>query len=121
MVINKTMVTVPGGYHLALDRDIDDAHPADYAFGPDASGKWIISGGHLTEVTSQMKNGVLGIENPGKEMYMNIRTENGGGSAPVYRQCFGPVTTLLLVVDALDRMGTRADWLWVKSGKQAGK
>ena len=120
MVQYKTMNTITNGYRIGLDRDATNTNLADYAFGPDATGKMIVSGGHLAEVTDQLRNGVLRIENAGPQSYIVIRTPNGGGSAGIRRQCFGPATTLLLVVDSLDRMGTRGDWLWVKSGKQAG-
>jgi hypothetical protein len=120
MVQYKTMNTITSGYRIGLDRDASDTNQADYAFGPDATGKMIVSGGHLAEVTNQLRNGILRIENATPESYIVIRVPSGGGSAGIRRQCFGPTTTLLLVVDSLDHMGTRGDWLWVKSGKQAG-
>ncbi|HUA63613.1 MAG TPA: hypothetical protein VML19_32960 [Verrucomicrobiae bacterium] len=120
MVQYKTMNTITEPYQIGLDRDPDDKNSGDYAFGRDANGTMLVKGGHLAEVTSQMRNGVLRIENATPEFYIVIRVPNGGASSAIRRQCFGPVTTLLLVVDSLDRMGTRGDWLWVKSGKQAG-
>jgi hypothetical protein len=119
MVQLKSMATVPGGYQIGIDRDVDEQHPADYAFGPDAHGKMIVSGGHLTEVTNQVKNGVLRIENAPPLFHVEIRVPNGGGMTGIYRKCTGPVTTLLYMVTSLDHL-TPGDWLWVKSGKQAG-
>lgn len=119
MVRIGSMTTVAGGYQIGIDRDVDDQHPADYAFGPDASGHMIVSGGHLTEMTRQMQNGVLRLDNAGKELHVEIRVPNGAGEATLYRQCAAPQTTLLLVVTGLDNLNP-GQWLWVKSGKQAG-
>ena len=119
MVQKGSMATVTGGYQIGIDRDVDDQHPPDYAFGPDASGHMIVSGGHLTEMTRQMQNGVLRLDNSGKAFHVEIRVPNGGGEATLYRQCAGPQSTLLFVVTSLDNM-TPGQWLWVKSGKQAG-
>ncbi len=121
LVQYKTMTTFTGGYQIGLDREVDDKNPADYAFGPDAQGHMVVKGGHLAEVTNQLRNGVLRIENAPPEFHIEIRVPNGGGSATLYRQCAGPTTTLLFVVDSLERMGLHSDWLWVKSGKQAGR
>lgn len=38
---------------------------------------------------------------------------------PAGSQCAAPQTTLLLVVTSLDNLNP-GQWLWVKSGKQAG-
>jgi hypothetical protein len=119
MVQKGSMATLTGGYQLGIDRDVDDQHPADYQFGTDAGGHMLVSGGHLTEVTRQMQNGVLRLDNAPKELHIEIRVPNGGGAATLYRQCAGPQTTLLLVVSSLDKLSP-GDWLWVKSGKQAG-
>jgi hypothetical protein len=119
MVQNGSMTTIPGGYQIGIDQQVDDQHPATYQFGPDASGHMLVSGGHLTEVTKQVKNGVLRIDNAAEEIHVEIRVPNGGGMATLYRQCAGPQTTLLFVVTSLDNMSP-SDWLWVKSGKQAG-
>jgi hypothetical protein len=119
-VVQKgSMATVAGGYQIGIDRDVDDQHPADYAFGPDASGHMIVSGGHLIEMTRQMQNGVLRLDNAGKALHIEIRVPNGGGEATIYRQCGAPQTTLLFVVSSLDNLNP-GQWLWVKSGKQAG-
>lgn len=119
MVQKGSMATLTGAYQIGIDRDADDQNQPNYQFGPDASGHMLVTGGHLTEMTKQMQNGVLRIDNPGKAIHIEIRVPNGGGSATVYRQCAGPQTTLLLVVSGLDNLSP-ADWLWVKSGKQAG-
>jgi len=119
MVQRGSMSTLPGGYQIGIDREVDDQHPADYQFGNDAGGHMLVSGGHLTEMTRQMQNGVLRIDNPGKAFHIEIRVPNGGASATLYRQCAGPQTTLLLVVNSLEKLSP-GDWLWVKSGKQAG-
>ena len=79
----------------------------------------IVSGGHLTEMTRQMQNGVLRLDNAGKALHVEIRVPNGGGEATLYRQCAAPQTTLLFVVTGLVNLNP-GQWLWVKSGKQAG-
>lgn len=119
IVRKGTMETINGGYQIGVDPDVDDQHVPDYQFGPDASGHMIVSGGHLTEMTRQVHGGVLRIENPGKALHLDIRVPNGGGEALIYRQCMGPTTTLLFVINGLNDF-TPADWLWVKSGRQAG-
>jgi hypothetical protein len=119
MVQQGSMATLTGGYQIGVDKEVDDQHPADYQFGTDASGHMLVSGGHLTEMTRQMQNGVLRIDNAGKAFHIDIRVPNGGGTATLYRQCAGPQTTLLLVVTSLEKLSP-GDWLWVKSGKLAG-
>ena len=119
MVQKGSMGTVNGGYQIGVDPDSDEQNPPRYRFGTDSSGHMIVSGGHLTEVTSQMRNGVLRIANPGRRIHVEIRLPNGGGEATLYRRCAGPETTLLFVVTSLDHLSP-SDWLWVKSGKQAG-
>jgi len=120
MVEAGSMAIIPGGYQIGIDRDFDAEHTPEYQFGRDAKGTMLVSGGHLTEATQQMKNGVLRIENAPAQFHLEIRAPNGAASTYIYRHCAGPQTTLLLVVKGLDKMGMLADWLWVKAGKQAG-
>jgi len=120
MVEARSLAIIPAGYQIGIDRDFDAEHAPDYQFGPDAKGHMLVSGGHLTEVTQQLKNGVLRIDNAPAQFHVEIRTPNGGASTYIYRHCAGPQTTLLLVVEGLDNLGSLADWLWVKSGRQAG-
>ncbi len=120
MVQKGSMSTIARGYQIGIDREVDERNPPSYQFGPDASGHMLVSGGGLTEVTRQMRNGVLRIDNAGNAFHVEIRVPNGGGEATIYRQCAGPQTTLLFVVNSLGDM-TPGDWLWVKSGKHAGR
>jgi hypothetical protein len=39
----------------------------------------------------------------------------------IHRQCWGAVSTLLLVVKDPQNLGKGADWLWDKNGKYAVK
>ena len=39
----------------------------------------------------------------------------------IHLQCWGPVSTLLLVVKDPANLGKGADWLWDKKGKYAVK
>jgi hypothetical protein len=78
------------------------------------------AGGGLHEVTSQLRNGVLRIENVSPMLYLELAFGKAGTpSAAVYRQCFAPQTVLLLVVKNPDKISVGAEWLWVKSGKYA--
>jgi hypothetical protein len=43
--------------------------------------------------------------------------KGGSSDALIYRQCFGPQTTLVLVVKNPNQLSDGADWLWRKSGK----
>ena len=45
----------------------------------------------------------------------------GGGGGMIHRQCWGPVSTLLLVVKDPTQLGLGADWVWDKNGKYAVK
>jgi hypothetical protein len=56
-----------------------------------------------------------------KQFNLDVRVPSGGATAPIFRQCNKPQTTLLLVAKNWDKLGEGADWLWVKSGKLAGQ
>jgi hypothetical protein len=110
------MATVPGVYQIGIDLEINDQNEHD-RFGTDAAGHLLVSGGHLTELTRQMQNGVLRIDNAPRNSISSFGP-NGGAAATVYRQCAGPQATRLLAVNNLDNPNP-GRWLWVKSGKQA--
>ena len=83
---------------------------------------WELSGGGLHEITSQVRNGTLRIDNPPASfnLSVNIPTPNRGADIGlVYRQCFAPITNLYYVVKDPDDMGKGADFLFAKSGKYA--
>ena len=75
-----------------------------------------IPGVHLTvDKTRQSRTGVLRIDNAPAQFNAEADFGNGGfASALIYRQCFAPQSTLLLVVKNPDKASDGADWLWVK-------
>jgi len=110
-----TLQPVPTGFQVALDTQIDVAHRASYTTGTDASGRVTYSGGHIQELTGQMQNGVLRIDNAPSQFNIEVSFGNAGtSSALIYRQCFGPETTLLLVLSNPQKLSDGGDWLWAK-------
>lgn len=74
----------------------------------------------MQELTAQLQNGVLRIDNA--PALFDLETafgEGGESSAAIRRDCFGPQTVLLYVVKNLNNVSEGGDWLWVKSGKYA--
>ncbi len=117
-----TMETISSGFQLALDTNVDFDHPASYSTGLSSDGHATFSGGSLHEVTSQFKNGVLRIDQPPPQFNMELYFGKAGdSSALIYRQCFGPQTTLLFVIKNPDKLSDGGDWLWDKAGKFAGE
>jgi len=116
-----SMAPVTSGFQVAVDRTIDPDHPASYQMGVGAGGHMTFAGGGLKEVTSQIQNGVLRIDDAPVHFYLEMAFGNGGStSALIYRQCFGPQTVLLHVVKNPDQISDGTNyWLWVKSGKYA--
>ncbi len=109
---------ITSGFQVAIDTNVDLEHPAHYVMGVSSTGHSTFSGGGLHEVTGQLRNGVLRIENIPPQFDMELTFGNGGASsALIYRQCFAPQTTLLLVVKNPDKLSDGARWLWVKPGK----
>jgi hypothetical protein len=116
---------------------------ADYAFAnkgepSGASGGCmilfhIVRAGSMTLVTSGFQvfvdgkqvpvlpNGLTRLVNMPKQFNLDVRVPSGGATAPIFRQCNKPQTTLLMVAKNWDKLGEGADWLWVKSGKFAGQ
>jgi hypothetical protein len=113
-----TMEPMTTGFQVAIDTSVDVDHPAHYVMGLSSTGRSTFSGGGLHEVTGQMRNGVLQLENVPPQFDMELTFGKGGASsALIYRQCFAPQTTLLLVVKNPDKLSDGARWLWRKSGK----
>ena len=109
-----TLEPVTSGFQVAVDTQIDIARRATYTTGVDANGQVTYSGGNIRELTGQMQNGVLRIENAPPQF--NIELAFAGAresSGPIYRQCFGPETTLLFVLSGPQDVPD-GDWLWVK-------
>lgn len=120
VVRTGSMAPVATGFQVAVDKNVDMDHPAAYKMGSGAGGHATFSGGGLKELTSQMRDGVLRIDDASAHFDMEVAFGNGAfGSTLIHRQCFAPQTVLLYVVnpDKLSEAGTY--WLWVKSGKYA--
>ena len=110
-----TLQPVAGGYQVAIDRSVNLDHLASYSTGMSANGHATFSGGSIKEVTGEMRNGVLRIENAPAQLEMDVVFGKGGdSSALIYRHCFKPETTLMLVVKNPEKLSDGADWLWVK-------
>jgi hypothetical protein len=115
-----SMEPVTSGFQVALDKNVDVDHPAHYAMGMGGNGKITFSGGGLREETGQMHDGVLRIDNAPPQFDVELAFGKGGySSALIYRQCFAPQTTLLLVVKNPEKLSDGTHWLWVKPGKRA--
>jgi|HubBroStandDraft_1064217.scaffolds.fasta_scaffold33503_2 hypothetical protein len=115
-----TLAPIPINYAIGLDLNQNDNGGENVHYSTDAglAGTAKFSGGEIKDVSSQIHNGVLRIPNAPKHFYMDVEFGNTGtASALIYRQCFGPETTLLLVVKNVDNFSDGADWLWSKEGK----
>ncbi|HUK31876.1 MAG TPA: hypothetical protein VLV89_12235, partial [Candidatus Acidoferrum sp.] len=106
------------GFQVAIDRNYNIDHPPSYNFGVGADGHMTFAGGSLQELTSQVRNGVLRIENAPPVFDIELGFgKAGSSSAVVYRKCAGPQTVLLFVVKNPAKIFDGSDWIWVKSGK----
>jgi hypothetical protein len=118
----KTMTPVTAGFQVAIDTTWDVDHPTAYTFGVGEDGSSTYSGGGLHEITNQIRNGIVRIDNPPPYFNLSVNVKlphHGAGTALIYRQCFAPQTVLLYVVKDLGRPTQSADYLWVKAGKFA--
>jgi hypothetical protein len=98
-------------FKIGLDRQIDPEHMPSYTMGGSAT----FSGGNIHDVTGQLRSGALHIDNAPPQFDMELLFGNAGAaSALIYRQCFGPETTLLFVVKNPQKMSDGGHWLWVK-------
>jgi hypothetical protein len=105
-----TMTPITSGFKLSANV-IDDAKWAQGDTSPGAN----------VPVTAGA-NGVLRIASPPPHFNLLEDFGNaGGGGGMIHRQCWGPVSTLLLVVKDPQNLGKGADWVWDKNGKYAVK
>jgi hypothetical protein len=115
-----SMEPITTGFQVAVDLTVDLDHPAAYKMGAGPGGKATFTGGGLKELTSQLRNGVLRIDNaPDKFDVETAYSDGGFNGVLIYRQCFGPQTVLLHVVSDPAKSSDGGYWLWVKSGKYA--
>jgi hypothetical protein len=108
-------------FQVALDLSEDLDHPAHYVFGASSAGHpATFSGGALKEYTSQLRNGVLRLENVPDHFDLELAFGAAGMSGGnMYRHCAGSQTVLLYVVKNPDKISDGGDWMWVQSGKFA--
>ena len=124
VVAAKTMAPLNRYYQAAIDTTYnqDDPHPAGYTFGVGRDGTSTYAGGGLHEITSQVKNFTLRIDNPPAyfNFGVNVPTPNTGANVGlIYRQCFAPVTNLYYILKDASNPGSGGDYLYAKSGKYA--
>ena len=113
-----SMEPIASGFQVAVDTTFDPQHPPSYTTGAGAHATF--SGGGIHDVTAQMQNGVLRIDNAPKVFYLDTYFGTAGdSSALIYRHCFAPQTVLLKVVENPAKTSDGGDWLYVKSGKYA--
>lgn len=113
-----TLQAITTGFQVAIDTTRDADHPAHYVMGMSSNGRTTFSGGGLHEITGQMRNGAVVVPNIPASFDMELTFGSGGASsALIYRQCFAPETTLLLVVKNPSKLSDGARWLWVKPRK----
>ena len=119
-----TMAPLGRKFQVAIDTTYnqDAPNPPSYQFGVGNDGTSTYKGGGLHEITNQIRNGMLRIDNPPAyfNLSMNIVAPgHGAGIGLVYRQCFAPVTNLYYIVKDPDDLSKGADFLYAKSGKYA--
>jgi hypothetical protein len=115
-----TMEPITSGYQVGVDLNVATEPTPSYKIGMGANGRSTFSGGGLHEVTSQIRNGVLRIDNIPAQFELDAEFGTAGStSANIYRQCFAPQTVLLFVVKNPANIGEGGEFLWVKSGQYA--
>lgn len=106
------------GFQVAIDRNYNMDHPPSYNFGIGVDGHMTFAGGSIQELTSQVRNGVLRVDNPPSVFDIEVGFGKAGSiSAVVYRKCAAPQTVLLCVIKNAAKVSDGYDWIWVKSGK----
>ena len=124
VVAAKTMAPINRKFQAAIDTTYDQNNPTPphYEFGVGNDGTSTYSGGGLHEITDQIHNGMLRIDNPPAYFMfgVNIPTPNHGADVGlIYRQCFAPVTMLYDVIKDPSNPADGGDWLYAKSGEYA--
>jgi hypothetical protein len=122
VVAAKTMAPITRRWQAAIDTTYNMDNPPHYNFGVGNDGSSTFSGGDLHEITSQIRNDMLRIDNP--PVYFNlslnvVQPGHGAGLGLIYRQCFAPVTMLYYVLKDPNDPGQGGDFLYPKSGKYA--
>ncbi|MGA3264590.1 MAG: hypothetical protein ABSC47_11160 [Terracidiphilus sp.] len=114
------MEPIASGYQVGVDLNVATEPTPSYKIGIGANGHSTFSGGGLHEVTSQIRNGVLRLDNIPAQFELDAEFGTAGStSANIYRQCFAPQMVLLFVVKNPANIGEGGEFLWVKSGQYA--
>jgi hypothetical protein len=124
VVAAKTMAPINRRFQAAIDTTYnqDAPTPPHSVFGVGDDGTSTYSGGGLHEITNQVHNGMLRIDNPPAYFMLgiNIPTPHEGASVGlIYRQCFAPVTVLYDIIKDPSDPGKGGDYLYAKAGKYA--
>lgn len=116
-----TMEPITHGFQVAADLLVATEGTPNYVFGVGGPGPATFKGGGIHEVTSQLRNGVLRLDNAPAKFALAVDFGSSGSADAdmIYRQCYAPQTVLLLVVNNTAKISDGADWIWVKSGKYA--
>jgi hypothetical protein len=122
VVAAKTMTPINRKYQVAIDTTFDQDHPSPYTFGVGDDGTATFSGGAIHEITNQVRNGMLRVDNPPPyfTFTVNVPTPHEGAAGGyIYRQCFAPVTNLYYILKDPSDPAKGTDFLYAKSGKYA--
>ena len=124
VVAAKTMAPITRRWQAAIDTTFnqDDPNPRQYQFGVGNDGAATFAGAGIHEITSQIHNDILRIENPPAyfNLAMNvIQPGHGTAIGLLYRQCFAPVTMLYYILKDPNDPGSGGDYLYAKAGKYA--
>ena len=117
-----TMTPIVNRLQVAIDTTYNVDNPPHYVYGMGADGTQTFSGGGMHEITNQIRNGMVRIDNPPSYFNLGVnlmKPGTGASVALIYRQCFAPTTVLMFVVKDPDNPSAGGDFLWVKSGKYA--
>jgi hypothetical protein len=102
---------VGSGFQVAVDTSIGP-EGREYHTDMDQDGIARFFGGSIHELTKQLKSGSLRILNPPEKFLVSVNFPHGYDvDGQIFRKCFGPETTLLLLVDETHKP---LHWLWVK-------
>jgi hypothetical protein len=111
---------ITSGFQIAIDTTYKVEDRPHYTMGVGDNGIESFSGGGLHELTGQLHNGALRIDNVPPYFYVMTHFGKGGDeSALVYRQCLGPTAVLVILVRDPSDLAKGGEFLWAKSGKFA--
>jgi hypothetical protein len=122
VVAAKTMAPVMRRWQAAIDTTFNPDNPSPYTFGVGDDGTSTFSGGSIHEITSQIHNDMLRIDNPPDHFNLALNVmqpHRGTADTLIYRKCFAPVTMLYYIMKDPADIGAGADFLYAKAGKYA--